>query len=451
VEFKNNQLELEALGFPMWLNYADYYSHCLSAMRLLCKEPFDLFSRQEHRDIHEAYKYLLANGAAPNEANIKNQLMKQDKWHDGFSDIMEEMLWHGKGTMSMEAGMTGHQFMEFLLHDLRPLRWRRNFRDVVVRVSERIDEANEATFRDIALDHVAEIQLAYTDSTEIKDSTPKSFQEAVNIAIDEEEMLKELGRNPSLDTGFRDIDWLTGGYKPGDLVVLAGRTSMGKSAMALDIALNTAQQKEGVIVFSLEMTNTENIRRLLAKINHERDNVISSSAKKAETQLNNYLEFPFYLDDSPASPTDIELRCEEIANSLPVGKRIGLIVIDHLQLLGIKDQKRYESRNRQLSAYTSELKALAKKFKCVVLALSQVNRTSQREQRAPALSDLRESGTIEENADIVIGIYRPGVDRQDANPHKAEAVILKNRHGAIGQVELAWNPNLARFTNGGNV
>jgi len=451
MEFSNSKLEKECLGFPVWLNYEDYPKDCMAALRVLCKEPYDLFAYESHRLIHEGFKYFLAHGASPNEANIKMFLMNNNKWDESFDDTLTDILWEGKAPICLEAGLRGDQYMEFLLKDLRSLRWMRNCFKVVQVGYHRLQQANQGNFREAMLDLVADSQLAFTDSSVIRDTSPKSFSDAVYISKTEARIAEELGKAPVINTGFEQLDFMSGGFKPGDLVILAGRTSMGKSALALDIALNVAKlEKDAVIVFSLEMTNTENIKRILTKITQEPVKSLDASESMADRMMPKHRDLPLFFDDSPASPTEIELRSDEIVNSLPVGTRLGLIVVDHLQLLGVRDKTRYESRNRQLSAYTSELKTLAKKLGCVVLALSQVNRSSQRDKRPPVLSDLRESGTIEENADLVMGIYRPGVD-QGAQESSREAVlaILKNRHGATGNIELFWTPDLVRFTDGG--
>jgi replicative DNA helicase len=299
---------------------------------------------------------------------------------------------------------------------------------------------------------------------------------------------KRQGQLSGVPTGFRDLDGKLGGLHGSDLLILAGRPSMGKTALATNIAFNAARRHrtetgedsgtrtvDGAMVgfFSLEMSREQLATRILA----EQTRIPSDKIRRGLVAGDKFPELiraagelqrlPMYIDDTPAL-TISAMRTRARRLKRQVG--LGLIVIDYLQLIAPNPGVRYDSRVQELSEITRGLKALAKELHVPVLALSQLSRAvEQREDKRPQLADLRESGTIEQDADVVMFIFREEyyVQRQQPNAHatdrdgidryekwqrrleavanKAEVMIAKQRHGPTGNVPLHFNAALTAF------
>ena len=260
----------------------------------------------------------------------------------------------------------------------------------------------------------------------------------------------------SVPSGYYELDELLGGFQKSDLIIIAARPSMGKTALALSIARNAAVDHNIPIgIFSLEMSTLQLIIRLLCaegklnahlvrtgKLPHEEGLKLSKNAHRL-------IEAPIYVDDSPAQ-TVLEIRAK--ARRLKVEKNIGMIIIDYLQLM--QGQVRSESREREISYISRSLKSLAKELNIPVVALSQLNRAVEtRTDKRPQLSDLRESGSIEQDADVVMFLNRPeyyGIEKDENGESLegvAEIIIGKQRNGPTGIVKLAFIKEYARFEN----
>ncbi len=253
-------------------------------------------------------------------------------------------------------------------------------------------------------------------------------------------------------TGFTDLDEMTSGLQPSDLVIIAGRPSMGKTSLAMNIAENAAVgHKLPVAVFSMEMPGTQLALRMMAslgRINAHRvrtgklDDDDWPRLTSAVSLLN---EAPIFIDDSPAL-TPMELRSR--ARRLKREHGLGLIIIDYLQLMQSSDRNE-ENRATEVSNITRALKGLAKEMDVPVIAMSQLNRSVEsRPDKRPVMSDLRESGAIEQDADVILFIYRDEVYNKDS-PVKgtAEIIIGKQRNGPIGEVRLTFLGEYTRFEN----
>ena len=276
----------------------------------------------------------------------------------------------------------------------------------------------------------------------------------IDVNID---FLEEKQKNKSLvtgvPTGFGQIDNLTSGLQNSDLIILAARPSMGKTALALNIARNAAVEAGvPVAVFSLEMSKEQLSLRLLcseARIDSSRlrSGFFSMEDWQRLTDAAGVLSAaPIFIDDS-ASLTAMEVRAK--ARRLKMDKNIGLIVIDYLQLM--QGRAGAERRDLEISEISRSLKALAKEINLPVIALSQLNRMlEQRNDRRPRLSDLRESGALEQDADVVAFIYRDEVyNKEENNPNKgtAEIILAKQRNGPTGDIKLTFLNAYTRFEN----
>lgn len=253
-------------------------------------------------------------------------------------------------------------------------------------------------------------------------------------------------------TGFTDIDRQTSGLNPGDLIIVGARPSMGKTSFALNIAEHVAlRAKLPVGFFSLEMPGETLASRLLAsvgRINHfmmRKGRINDEDRTKLTDATSSLIGSPIHVDDAGAiSPTEIRARCRRLHRQY--GK-LGLIVVDYLQLMGVSGLG--DTRAGEIGVASRALKALAKELNCPVMALSQINRgVESRPNKRPNLSDLRESGDIEQDADLIIFLYRDEVYKEDAqNKGIAEAIIAKQRNGPIGTTKLTWHGELMRFAN----
>lgn len=285
----------------------------------------------------------------------------------------------------------------------------------------------------------------------------QAFYPLSKIILGNIETLEEKQGNRSLvtgvATGFTHIDNLTSGLQRSDLIILAARPSMGKTALALNIARNAAVDANiPVAIFSLEMSKEQLSLRMLcaeARIDSSRlrGGFFSMEDWHRLTDAAGILsESPIFIDDSPSlSAMDIRAK----ARRLKLDKNIGLVIIDYLQLM--QGRRTAERRDLEISEISRALKALAKELDLPVLALSQLNRMlEQRTDKRPRLSDLRESGALEQDADVVAFIYRDEVyNREDDNPSKgvAEIILAKQRNGPTGDVNLTFLNSYTRFEN----
>lgn len=249
-------------------------------------------------------------------------------------------------------------------------------------------------------------------------------------------------------TGFSELDNILGGMQKSDLVILAARPSLGKTSLALDIARHAARAKHAVGVFSLEMSRDQLVDRLIAaeaKVDLWRlrtGHLEKDDFSYLQSAMASLSELPIFLDDSP-SPTVIEIRAK--ARRLLSEKKLGLLIVDYLQL--IKGYGNPESRVQEVSEISRSLKAMAKELNIPVLALSQLSRgVEMRPTSKPKLSDLRESGSIEQDADVVMFIYREDRARENSDQKNiAKILIEKHRNGPTGEIDLYFNERFASF------
>jgi replicative DNA helicase len=253
-------------------------------------------------------------------------------------------------------------------------------------------------------------------------------------------------------TGFVDLDRMTSGLQPGDLVIVAGRPSMGKTSLAMNIAEHAALH-DGlpVGVFSMEMAGTQLVMRMLGSVGKLDQHKLRTGRLHDEdwTRLTHAVgklnDAPIHVDETPAlNPLELRARARRLHRQY---KKLGLIVIDYLQLMsGVTPG---ENRATELSEISRSMKSLAKELGCPVIALSQLNRSlEQRPNKRPVMSDLRESGAIEQDADLILFIYRDEVyNPETADKGIAEVIIGKQRNGPIGTVRLAFLGEYTRFEN----
>ncbi|MGY0193663.1 replicative DNA helicase [Leptothrix sp. BB-4] len=283
-----------------------------------------------------------------------------------------------------------------------------------------------------------------------------SMESLVVQLIDRVQELAENGAGEvtGVPSGFVDLDRMTAGLQPGDLIILAARPSMGKTAFALNIGEHVAV-KEGlpVLVFSMEMGASQLALRMVGSLGRIDQQHLRTGALRDEEwgrlseavdQLRN---ISLHIDETPAlNPTELRARSRRLARQC--GK-LGLIIVDYLQLMSGSSASSGENRATEISEISRGLKALAKELQCPVIALSQLNRSVEtRTDKRPMMSDLRESGAIEQDADVIMFIYRDEYYNKDSKePGVAEIIIGKQRNGPVGTVKLAFLRPLTKFEN----
>lgn len=282
-----------------------------------------------------------------------------------------------------------------------------------------------------------------------------TIQEVLKLNL---EQIREAERNgnklPGVPTGFVDLDRMTAGLQKSDLVILAARPSMGKTAFALNIAQNVAMQDDKrVVIFSLEMSKTQLGQRLIAmdaRVDSNRirtGNLEEDGWDRVNDSIQRLSSMDLIIDDTPGMGI-MELRNK--ARRIAQTKKIDLILIDYIQQMSGDGLNLEGNRQQEITQISRYLKQLARELECPIIALSQLSRAVEQRQgdKRPILSDLRESGAIEQDADVVMFIYREDYYKRDQEPTNiAEIIIAKQRMGETGTVHLTWLPRFTKFAN----
>jgi len=285
--------------------------------------------------------------------------------------------------------------------------------------------------------------------------TTQDLQPIRTVLSDYFDRMEELSQRDEelvgVPTGFIDIDRMLGGLQPSDLLIIAGRPGMGKTGFILSAIKNAAlTHKKHVAIFSLEMSNEQLVQRIIA----QETGIDSTRLRSGKLSPDEWLLFTqaievlsdthIFLDDTPAlTPLQLRTKCRR----LHLEYKLDLIVVDYLQLMG--GDMRTNNRVQEVSDISRNMKILARELNVPVLAAAQLSRAvEQRSDKRPVLSDLRESGSLEQDADIVMFIYRPEVYEEDSQfKNLAEIIIAKHRNGPTGEVQLVFRKNLAKFEN----
>ena len=325
----------------------------------------------------------------------------------------------------------------------------------LIRVSGEIAASAYASEGRPAKDLVDEAERLVFQIAEAGRRTGSGFvalKDILGETIDRLDMLHEnQGQLTGISTGYTDLDRMTAGLQPGDLVIVAGRPSMGKTTFALNIGENAAiSAGVPVAVFSMEMSREQLSMRMISSLgrvdqSHLRTGMFGDEDwARINGAIAQMKTAPIYIDDSGAlTPTEVRARARRLSRE----RGLGLIIVDYLQLMQVPGTK--ENRATEISEISRSLKALAKELRVPVIALSQLNRgVEQRTDKKPVMSDLRESGAIEQDADVIMLIYREEVYDQDT-PRKgiADIIVAKQRNGPTGEVHLTFLGKYTRFEN----
>lgn len=399
----------------------------------------DDFYKTGHRKIFSAMQYLFEANQPIDILTVADRLRKNGDLDDsGGMDYLDFL----EGLVPTSAAITHHS---------KIIREKKVLRDLIDTATEIV-----ATSYDDSEDAEEILDKAERSIFEISEKRSKrsffSIKEIVKSSFDSiEKLFEKPGMVTGVETGFRDLDNITSGLQPSDLVILAGRPSMGKTSFALDIARFAAcKRKVPTAIFSLEMSKEQLGMRMLcaearvSSVKLRTGFLASSDWPNLTAAAGRISEAPIFIDDSPQLATlDVRAR----ARRLKAEHSLGLVIVDYLQLM--HGSRKIESRQLEISEISRGLKGLAKELNVPIIALSQLSRAVEsRTDKRPLLSDLRESGSIEQDADVVAFIYRDEVyDPETTKKGIAEILIRKQRNGPIGEVELAFLNEFTRFEN----
>ncbi len=399
----------------------------------------DDFYKTGHRKIFSAMQFLFEANQPIDILTIADRLRKSDELDDiGSMDYLGFL----EGLVPTSAAITHHS---------KIIREKKVLRDLIETATEIVASSYEDS------DDADEIlDKAERSIFEISEKRTKrsffSIKEIVKSSFDSiERLFEKPGMVTGVETGFRELDQLTSGLQPSDLIIIAGRPSMGKTSLALDIARFAAcKRKVPTAIFSLEMSKEQLGLRLLcsearvSSVKLRTGFLASSDWPNLTAAAGRLSEAPIFIDDSPQLGTlDVRAR----SRRLKAEHSLGLIIVDYLQLMYVP--KKIESRQLEISEISRGLKGLAKELNVPISALSQLSRAVEsRTDKRPLLSDLRESGSIEQDADVVAFIYRDEVyDPKSPKAGIAEILVRKQRNGPIGNIELAFLKEFTRFEN----
>ena len=329
--------------------------------------------------------------------------------------------------------------------------------------------AEKALLRNLIIVSDDVMSKSYADDTEAEKMLDYAEQQIMDIArkrqsrsvvalsdilLDNMEMINERsktkGQITGVPTGLTDLDRKTSGLQKSDLIILAARPSMGKTAFALCVAKNAAAKGNKVMIFSLEMSKEQLTQRLLAMeamvdSDKMRKGDLNTEDWKALSKAADSLDkAKIFIDDTPGMPLmEMKNKCRRLKEK----EGLDLVIVDYLQLMEMGG--RVESRQLEIAALSRQMKQMARELECPVIALSQLSRASeQRKDNRPILSDLRDSGAIEQDADVVLFLYRDEVyNPETEKPGECEVNVAKQRNGPIGVVEVRWLAPYTKFVN----
>jgi replicative DNA helicase len=400
----------------------------------------DDFSLEKHRRIFLRMNELNSRGEKVDRVTLAEELMKHNQLEscDGLTYLV-----------SLDDGLPQIQNLDSYVRIVKD-------KSLLRRV---IFASQNLINRCLAGEEDAQVILAGAEETLLKLGESKArvglstpgeiideFQGGLNAFLDPGKRIQ------GLSTGFKRLDEMTGGLHPGELIIVAGRPSMGKTALALNIAQHAAKMNRTVAVFSLEMSKEALLTRLLcagARVDSHRFRLgylDAEERRRLQATASELVEAPLYIDDTSGSNLmDMHAKLRRLKAERP----LGLVVLDYLQLMG--GRGRFENRVQEISALSRGLKLLAKELNVPMLVLSQLSRASETRpgDHRPQLSDLRDSGSIEQDADVVAFIFREEVYKPDREDLRGEAELLltKQRNGPTGKIPLVFLNHLTKFEN----
>jgi replicative DNA helicase len=403
----------------------------------------DAFYKEAHQHIYQAVMDLSRENEPVDMISVIEKLRKNNTLEKAGGDYYITQLTYRIGSIAHlehHAKLVAEKYLQRELIRISGEIQRRAFEDSTD-VIDLIDFSEQEMYK------IAE--------GNIKKQT-NSMGSVIEQALDEiEAASKNTGDLSGIPSGFTDLDRVTSGWQRSDLIIMAARPSMGKTAFVLNMARNMAIANHPVVVFSLEMSSVQLVKRMISTETEIPQEKIKTGKledwewQQLESRLPALSNAPLYVDDTPGlSIFELRAKCRRLHRE----KGLSLVIIDYLQLMNAAGQS---SREQEVSVISRSLKALAKELNVPVIALSQLNRsvTTRQGEKRPMLSDLRESGAIEQDADIVLFIHRPemlAIDQyEDGTPTEgmADIIIAKHRNGAVADIRLRFEGKYARFVD----
>ncbi len=396
------------------------------------------FYVQAHRDIYKGLLILYSQGKPTDLMTLSSWLQDQNLLEKvGGTAKLAQLVDRTVSAVNVDryAQLVMDKFVRRQLiaggHEIIDLGY-----DTIKSLEEILDESEQKIFR-------LTQERPQEGLTPISETIVQTFS---NI----EDLHQEITL-PGISCGFYDLDAMTSGFQRSDLVIVAGRPAMGKTSFSLNVAVNIAKEHQlPVAVFSLEMSKEQLVQRLLAgeaqiESNRLRSGRLSQSdMEPLITAVESLAEVPLFIDDT-ANLTVSQMRSQARKLQAEQGGKLGLILLDYLQLM----EGSSDNRVQELSKITRSLKGLARELNVPILALSQLSRgVESRTNKRPMMSDLRESGSIEQDADLIIMLYRDSYYNEDSPDRDiAEVIVAKHRNGPTGTVKLIFQPELTKFLN----
>jgi replicative DNA helicase len=388
--------------------------------------------------VWEAFEKLHNQGLTIDQVTVGDELDRAGKLHEFQLD--ENRVFTGRNALSKMRESGNPAAVESYANNVLDYSAKRELQKLSGQMATWSTNGRRAT--DIISDVIEKMNKIRTFEGKSAKHTQK-LGEAVSAAYDHTDAAAR-GEIQFVMTDFIDLDKMLGGMSPPDLLVIAGRPGQGKTGFLVSVALNVAKQKKRVAFFSLEMKNTQIAMRLLSQmsgVSYDKQ----KSGKLAESDwskytnavehLSDFESYPIYINDLPSiKPSQIRRELMRIGGA-------DLVIVDYI---GLADSDgKYDTRALEVAAITKSLKAICKEFDIPMLAAAQLSRAvEQRQNKKPILSDLKESGGLEENADIVMFIYRP-----DEESNNTEIIVAKHRNGPVGKIDLVYIPEKTRFEN----
>ena len=404
------------------------------------------FESEAHKEIYECIKHLADKGKGIDHITVSKQLERNNLLQRiGGLDYLKELQNIPVSALAADsyANLVKDQSID------------RNLRKVLEELLSSVSQPKGKSSDDLL--NEAEAKVFELSENRSKEDTLKKVDIYVKETIDRlDELSKKTGDLIGISSGFKVIDDVTQGLKEEELIVVAGRPSMGKTSLAMNMAENVARNEEGcVLVFSLEMSSQSLTSRMIGSMSgvsqqsimkgrdlndREWDKIISNSKKLSELNL-------FIDDTANITPMEIRAKCRRLSKQYRKTGGVKLVVVDYLQLMQMPG--RNENRVNELSDISRSLKHLAKEIGAPVVALSQLNRSvEQRPSKRPQMSDLRDSGAIEQDADMIFMLYRDYVYTEDDDwKNVAEVNLVKHRNGPTRKLLLSFRQELTRFGN----
>ena len=442
----NNELSLSSLGIQLPYNMQAEQSVLGAALmdetilnRLITEMDPDMFYSEQNRAVYEEMRRLFSESEAVDVITLVDSLAQNGV----FKGADDAKVYITRIAETVPAISNVDSYIKIVKEKYQTRRLIEAARDILQQSSEESDS-------DLLLESAE--QKLYDIRNGQDRSGVKTIQESILEVIDTMQKLSGADRDKfaGIPTGFNYLDNILTGLGRSDLIILAARPGMGKTAIALNICLNVAKTYEKTVAFfSLEMSREQLVTRLIASEGLvENTRLVTGNLRESDWQriaeaASALSRMDIRIDDNPLlTVADMNAKCRRLDN-------LGLVVIDYLQLMTSAGGKGYSGENRQqaVSDISRMLKIMAKELQVPVLCLSQLSRANEkREDKRPMLSDLRESGAIEQDADIVLFLYRDDYYNSDSEKRNvAECIVAKNRHGETGKVELRWMPEYTAF------